>query len=257
MHQEYTDIMVKVRKTFPFSVEQTPAGANYVPKQSRDPQFASRFEGLRGSRMAWQEHVGATAVALLFEDVMAHGTTEDVDSTANFIGLVTMGSAFHHYVEGASDVSSRRVWLPLVMDPETGQRMSTDELLARTDTALDDAMDLTFEQEQAAMEQTPFRNRERLGAHLATTSLMLAAIEHHVTDLRVDPVRTQLAVWNAAHALQSDLVNFTHKVGYRPTLAQIGDDYSPLSKHMRDDLSFLTQKAYRRLNDAIEFAASN
>jgi hypothetical protein len=107
--------------------------------------------------------------------------------------------------------------------------------------------------ERMTLEQRePWRQEKKMGASLANTGLLAAAVADNVAALRLGKVEMQDASYEAATRAYVGMLELSGKIGVRPTLAQIANKHSPLMQHIYRDRHSLSQGVYTRLNGELE-----
>lgn len=226
---------------------------------TRDEKLARQFEGgPRGIVIARYQHIGSLAALKTFEHMVDNDVSpDDFFSAADLFAMTSIGTAYHTFAQPKSKhVMYRRVKIPRLVDSETEQRVTHEELVRKTQTGLAQAADLAVMIENMVQERQPVdRANEWLGRSLATTGMDLAALEADLTSLRLDEEDMQWESWQAAQGAYLRTIELSGKIGARPTVAQLADDQSPLRRYLHDNKESVSQMVYRTLLEQIEAAS--
>lgn len=254
--------MSKPRSEIFFPAIQTAKDLNYVPKPTRDAARAEWFSDKpAGIVIAWQQKVGSVAASRAFDRIVETGNENDIENVSNLLALTSFGTAYHVFAEhDAERVMYRRAKIPRLINPDTKERVTQDDLLASAQTGLANAADLAMMIETLLIEDKPSKQLQKksrsLGRILAPTGATLAAIQAGAADLHTDEEGMQWYTWLAAQGAYLRMLELSGKIDTRPTIAQLPDTHSPLRRFMNDDQQFTNKTTHKVLLEEVEEAAS-
>ncbi len=248
--------MSKPRSEIFFPAVQTARDNNYIPKPTRDEERAEWFSGKPGIVIPYQQKIGTIAASQAFDRIVETGNEENVKNISNLLALTSFGTAYHVFAEHDADrVMYRRAKIPTMINPDTKERVSQDDLLALAQVKLANAADLAMEIEQARIEGKPLRKKSRmLGRVLAPAGATLATIEADVAHMNGDEKDMQWHTWRAAQGSYLRMLELSGKLDTRPTVAQLADEHSPLRRFMNDDQEFMNKATHTAVLEEVEEA---
>ncbi len=251
--------MSRERREYVFNTVQTAEGLDYVPAPTRDKERLAMFTGRQGVVIPWLQKVGVTTAERTFNHIADAGSDSDIEEAASLLAVTGMGSAYHTYAQHFGDeVMFRRAKLPIMIDPETDERLSPENLIEKAKIDLSRTAELA-----SVVEEMVFKDRSpnmiarkdiQLGRALATSAVTLAVIKHNVANMRMDRVEMQEAAMQAAHTEYEAALDLTDALGVRPTMAQFADERSPLMQHYANNPRVLSQAVYSTLVGEAEVA---
>lgn len=237
---------------YAFNTIQSSDLSDYVPSPTRDPNRLATFSGHPGIVIPFQQKVATDAVERSFAQIVTSGQPDDIVDAADLFAQTAMGTAYHTFAQHqSSERMYRNVRLPDMIDRETKERLSEEELLERTQRGLSSAAELA-----AVIEEMTFKGRSPeliskknlvLGRSLATTAVGLAVVKHRVAYLRLDEADMQDAARIAAQDTYNASLDLTKRLGVRPTFAQFADDHSPQMQYLSTDPGSVSQPVYASL----------
>lgn len=252
--------MSRPRREYVFNTIQTSDLSDYVPSKTRRPELRALFEGgNQGVVIAWQQKVGAIAAEQTFREVANSGDPDQITDAADLFATTAMGTAYHTFAQPhADEVMFRRIKLPRMFDPESGERTTTDELIEKAQQGLTHAAELASVIEEMVRKgrssELLAKKNLSLGRSLATTGVTLAVVRRNVAGLQVSEVEAQEEAMWTAQASYDHSLDLTRIHGFRPTLAQFADDRSPFMQYLASDTESVAQPVYEKLVKEIKIA---
>ncbi|HEY1085579.1 MAG TPA: hypothetical protein VGE34_02540 [Candidatus Saccharimonadales bacterium] len=248
--------MSKPRSEIFYPAVQTASDKNYVPKPTRDEKRAELFSGKTGIVIPWQQKIGTIASARAFNRIAQTGNEENIKNISNLLALTSFGTAYHVFAERDADrVMYRRAKIPTMINPDTKERTSQDDLLVLAQGRLAEAADLAIGIEQACIDGRSLRGKSHmLGRVFAPAAATLATIEAGVADMDGNEKDMQWHAWQAAQGSYLRMLELSGKLDARPTVAQLADEHAPLRRFMNDDQHFVNKVSHKTLLEEIEEA---
>ncbi len=244
----------KPRKQFDFETIETRPELDYVPPKSRDSLRIELFTNKPpGFVIAWQQMIGAQASAEAFNNIAEEGSQADLRELSGVLSVTAIGTAYHTFaVPEQHQLMYRKIRLPRMVESETKERTSQEELVDDVRAGLSRAADLaTMIEEIVSERRDPHTLNEKLGRSLATTGFTLAAIHEGISELRDDEAGMQHAAWKAARSAATRSIELSGAMGARPTFAQLADEHSPLRRYMHDHPEFAPEPVHTVLVEEV------
>lgn len=257
--------MTRPRRQLHFPAVQTERDFNYVPRPTRDETKRELFRSMPpGFVVVHYQKIGLRAGTEALNHAVQAGDERVVDELAELFASMSYGTAYHLYAEDAAFATDpakirmyRQVWLPEMVDPETGRVLERAELMDHTISGLAHAAELATQiQDNHEQYFDNTNNKKKLGATLAHQGVNLSVLAGHVTGHHGTIEQVQANVFMAAEKGRVRMLELSGRTGSRPTAAQLADEQSPLRRYLNDNPSALSREGYRILREEIEEASA-
>lgn len=223
-------------------------GEHYVPPKAREAQEIERRKQLvPGVLMAEMQQKGIRIAKSILELMMDEEDTLFVTKT---LGASLLNTAWYNYAQGAKNVMRRTLTLPAYgeLDQQITKPYLVEMAVKHMHTAERSATNLVndgYERRRLYV-----KHKKIIGSTLGNAALILANVPHtEVIAYFDDPAYQQLIARQSALEVLEDSRTLYKQVGSNPTLAQLGDNDSPLSVYWRRNAPDL---AYEVLEQAVD-----
>lgn len=246
------------RQEFQFPTSNDRPDLDYIPAKSRNARSIELFSGKpAGSVIAIQQRVGVEALLKTYDtlDTSIYGL-DDLRAVSDVTAIAALGTAHHTFAETESEtLSFRRIRIPRILDPKTGERLTSRKLIDSIRTRLASAAELAMDIEDGVLDRRDTRRRsDQLGRALATVGFEAAALHDGIYNQYGNDADVQHVSWLSARAASQRALDLSDTIGVRPTIAQLPDEQSPLRRYMNDNPWFTPAPAYGVIEDQMRAA---
>lgn len=219
-----------------------PEGDYKVPKTHDPAEIAwrQRYPGAAGAR---RQSIGIHMGDIMLGAVAESGNEEDLRATAHILAVTALNTG--NYGLNSEAVMRRNSRMLLLVDPETDERMSTEEVLeachADFATAKGQAEGIVTDRIARRFVK---KHELDLGRTMIRLATKLVVIDSSVNHIAGNANEVQLALRQACHDTQREAETAWERLGVSPSFAQLADQFSSPAVDIRNNQSTPVFGAY-------------